>query len=798
MGGEPVPDSDVQRLFQQAFAAHQRGQFVPAEQGYREALSGAPDMPEALHYLGMVLFQREQASEAVRLMARSIELCPEDAGYRLNYGSVLEAMGQLSDARHQYEMAVRIEPDAADARFNAGLLQLRQGALEDALRNFEAVLQLAPEDSEARVHLGRCLSALGLWPEARRTFERAIGDGTTIPGVFVGAGQACRELGDLDGAVDYYRRALQLREDDPALMNNLANILRQTGQRAEARELLRNARRLCPNDASIAVNAARAELDLGATRQAIVDLRDALNVTPEEPVVLDLLAEALARLGPNEITSTLAPDFERVWDRQDNDPQRCARALAALLEQSVFGEPFSSDAGALAGDVIERAGTSVLLRCLLQRGLNVHGGLEQKLTSLRRSLLECSDDEVLARADLVAAVGLQCFGNEYIWPVTEAECALLEWMTGRIQSPSEALSLDWCLLLRMAMYQPLFDAVVERWSTELPRNPPSVLAAELWTRTVSEPALERELSASIRSLGRLTDATSLRVRAQYEDNPYPRWVGAPVPAKLGLAESLRVQFPNLALRPGQNPFQSVLVAGCGTGFEPILLARGESSSRIDAVDLSLTSLAYAVRRANELDVDNIEFYQGDLLEVERLNKRYDLIVSTGVLHHMANPIQGWRALTEVLRPGGLMRVGLYSERARRSVVMMRERITQRGLQWQLSAMREVRQQILEAGPAEAIAELSFSDDLFATSAVRDLLFHACEHQFTPARLVGVLQHLALDFVGMEVGDVAVRRQFEAFCGQRCEDADLALWEAFEDRYPQSFTGMMQFWCQRRA
>lgn len=792
-----MADTDIQRIFQQAFAAHQRGQFSSAEEGYRAVLAISPDEPEALHYLGMVLFQQEHPAAAEQFMRRAVERRPDDAGYHLNYGSVLEAMGRISEARSQYETAVSLEPDALDARFNAGSMQMRQGDSESALCNFEAVLRAEPGDIEARVNCGHCLSALGRWEEARKAFEQAITDGASQPDAFAGAGQVCRELGDTKSAEEHYRRALRLRADDPALMNNLANVLRDTHRFTDARALLRKARSLSPDDASIATNSARVELDLGAARRAIDDLRDALVIAPDEPVILDLLSGALGALGPSEIAPALESDFELVWERYDNDPQRSARGLGALLEQTVFGDDGQSETDVFESDTLDRAAESKLLHRLLQRGLNVHYGLERKLIVLRRSLLQCSDEEVLARADLVAAIGLQCFGNEYIWPVSDRETDRIQAAVDQMHLQGETLWPGWCVALRMAMYDSLagFLGLVE--GIDQRGVAPSPLAAELWTRCVEEPAVECTLSAELVSLGQLTDATSHQVRAQYEVNPYPRWVGAPVPVERGLPCYLRRRFPRFRSEAGETAFDSILVAGCGTGFEPILLARGEPSSRIDAVDLSLSSLGYAARRARELSVANIEFVQGDLLEVGRLQKRYDLVVATGVLHHMADPVKGWRALTTVLRSGGLMRVALYSERARRSIATLREHMARHALEWNPSTMHVIRRRVLEADPADTIAELAYSDDLFATSAVRDLLFHVCEHRFTPAQLSGVLDNLALDFIGMEVRDLPLRNQFEAFAGQSCERADLAVWEAFEERHPRSFTAMMHFWCQAR-
>ena len=83
-----------------------------------------------------------------------------------------------------------------------------------------------------------------------------------------------------------------------------------------------------------------------------------------------------------------------------------------------------------------------------------------------------------------------------------------------------------------------------------------------------------------------------------------------------------------------------------------------------AIDLSLNSLAYAKRKTGELGLTNIEYRQHDILQLESLTERFDLIESIGVLHHLADPLVGWRILRKRLKPRGLMRIGLYSAIAR--------------------------------------------------------------------------------------------------------------------------------------
>ncbi len=187
------------------------------------------------------------------------------------------------------------------------------------------------------------------------------------------------------------------------------------------------------------------------------------------------------------------------------------------------------------------------------------------------------------------------------------------------------------------------------------------------------------MRAVLPRLTQIDDATSRLVRNQYEENPYPRWVRMPqVERTTTIANYLRQKFPLAALRDGgSGEIAEFLSAGCGTGQLALEIAQGVAA-HVLAVDLSLASLGYARRKAHELGLTGIEFAQADLLELSAIGRSFDVVECSGVLHHMADPFAGWRALLSLLRPGGFMLVGLYSEAARRGIVEARQFIARQG------------------------------------------------------------------------------------------------------------------------
>ncbi|MGZ5065690.1 MAG: ABC transporter substrate-binding protein, partial [Usitatibacter sp.] len=126
---------------------------------------------------------------------------------------------------------------------------------------------------------------------------------------------------------------------------------------------------------------------------------------------------------------------------------------------------------------------------------------------------------------------------------------------------------------------------------------------------------------------------------------------------------------------GLNPRpQTIALVGADAEYPALAL----SGARVLAVDLSLASLACAKRQTPPALAGVVEFAQADILALGSLGRTFDLINAGGVLHHMSDPMAGWRELIKLMQPDGFMQVGLYSELARSDVVAARAEIAQRG------------------------------------------------------------------------------------------------------------------------
>ena len=420
---------------------------------------------------------------------------------------------------------------------------------------------------------------------------------------------------------------------------------------------------------------------------------------------------------------------------------------------------------------------------------------ERALTAIRFGLLQAaisSERREVETLGFCATVAQQCFINEYVFATTPEEDAQVAQLARGLDSKlAERVSVAAFQVAAVAMYMPLHRLAGAE--ALLDQNWPPALA-EIVSQQVRDRRQELALRASIPALTPIDDEVSNRVRQQYENNPYPRWVRlAGGIEALDFGRYLSEAIPGATVEaPEFGETVSVLVAGCGTGAHPIELARKLKGSRVLAIDLSVSSLAYAKRKTPSDVAGRIEYAQADILKLGNLGRTFDVIDSGGVLHHMADPAAGLRVLLSLLRPRGFMRLGLYSQIARREISAVRHYLAERGYCSSADEIRRARQDIL----ASAYRDIAQANDFFTTSECRDLLFHVQEHQMTLPQIKAMLAYNGLRFIGFEFNPATARRVAEALVGSNKSTADLDAWDAFEQRNPGTFRSMYQFWSQK--
>lgn len=389
--------------------------------------------------------------------------------------------------------------------------------------------------------------------------------------------------------------------------------------------------------------------------------------------------------------------------------------------------------------------------------------LEWACTELREALLKKPATE------LAAALAVQCFRNDYAFQQSKGELALVDALEARLgMSPALA---D---LAAYAMYRPLHRltdaaAIASGVKAEAGSRGETMLRVMLL-----EPLAEAAIRPDIRTLTPIADATSKAVQDQYEDHPFPRWH----------------KFPRV--RPMEDATKGrLLVAGCGTGRHALTAGRQAPEARVLAVDLSAASLAYGIRKARELGVENVEFAHADLLALPAAGLKFDAITSVGVVHHMRNPVDGLRALREMMAHDTGLKVAVYTESGRRGVVAalaLREEYRLPSTAAGIREFRRIVQALEEDHPAR---ELTTYEDFYSVSGCRDLAFHVMEHRYTLPRFEQQAAEAGLRIQAILVAD-EVRQKFVARHPDPATASDMQAWDVFETENPGIFGSMYRF------
>ncbi len=737
-----------------------------------------PDDVFGWSVLGSLRLTRGAARAAEACLARAVALAPDVADLYVNLGLARADCGDDEAALACYEAALARNPACVPALTNRGAALQAAGRTREAVAAYDAALRLDPGHAKAHYNRANAVKELGLFEEALAGYDRAVALVPDYAYALTARGILRAEAGQMRRAEADARAGLLAAPDLPQALDLLARcLLARAADPAEALALI---------ERSLALDGG-----LEAKR---------------------LFVECLHRLPPGQLTGSLARRLARAlaepWDRPERLVPVAARALehdarlGPALARAVAAWPTSLAAQDLFGpDGPGQCGDNGLLTETLAAGPVCTLPLERFCTLARRCLLEAAlaGDRPLeadtAGLRFFAALAEQCRVNEYAFAEGDDEARRAEALAGRLEAALDTgQAVPALTVLAVAAYRPVSGLA---GAEALARRPWPAPVAEAVGRWLAEAAEERGYRETMPHLTPIEDEVSLRVRRQYEENPYPRWMrAAPVDEPQPFDAFLSRRFPFSPFVPlGRHDRLDVLVAGCGSGQHALETARRFHGADVLAVDLSLASLAYAKRKSLAIGVANIAFAQADILRLGAIERRFDVIESTGVLHHLHDPLAGWRTLLGLLRPGGCMRLGFYSELARRDMPRLRVMLQIKGYVPTPQSLRQCRQELLNLPDGDPSRRL-LVQDFYSTSGCRDLFFHVCEQAFGLPAIASFLDENGLSFLGFDIEPETLACYRRRFPGDPAA-TDLGNWHVFEQERKDTFLEMYQFWIQKR-
>jgi 2-polyprenyl-3-methyl-5-hydroxy-6-metoxy-1,4-benzoquinol methylase len=588
-------------------------------------------------------------------------------------------------------------------------------------------------------------------------------------------GSAAIDAGDLATAEQCFREAIKADRRSARHHFHLALVLEARAKFGGAAEHLTHALRLDPNDA----DAARRLTALITHRPIPADialdpvgLRAALQHDASASwLIVKLALHTLTAKGP--LGAAIELGQREGWDA-------AARTLC-----------LSRTAEALKNELLLEMLRSEILR-------DAH--MEYLLSAVRAVLLLETPAERFADRDLLRfAIALmqQARANEYCWNASAAEEARLEseapilprLLAGDV---GESRKLILGLLYRSFRATLGEDAHPDAFAKVRPKALREAVQAAL-----AEDGDLRARAQNIPRLGNISDETSRKVARQYDTNPYPRWTSLRRPPPGEEKKRLETFFGIGGLAFMDQPFH-VLIAGCGTGHQAVHWALNAQNAQITGVDLSTSALAYACKMAERYGTQNIEFQQADIQNLPAtpgLAGRFHIIECLGVLHHMADPFAGWRALVDCLAPRGKLLVGLYSATARRLISELKSDPAFPGAGCDERALRKFRRLLLDRPPEQLGGQLKLGPDFYSASEFRDLAVHVSERCIRLSEIRSFLADNSLAFRGFWIDPAHLERFHRHFPAEPWPGR-LEAWEEFEAANPHTFAAMYNLWCER--
>jgi 2-polyprenyl-3-methyl-5-hydroxy-6-metoxy-1,4-benzoquinol methylase len=157
-----------------------------------------------------------------------------------------------------------------------------------------------------------------------------------------------------------------------------------------------------------------------------------------------------------------------------------------------------------------------------------------------------------------------------------------------------------------------------------------------------------------------SDKVTGKIKAFYEEHPFPNYDGLQSFGDLVRRGETNAFYRGLLSAIGYNKL--VLECGCGTGQLSHFLTLNNNHAL--GVDLSTASLGLAVEHKTRNKVDRVGFVQMNIFELAIKDESFDVVISSGVLHHTKDARRAFASIVKKAKPGGIVVVGLYNWFAR--------------------------------------------------------------------------------------------------------------------------------------
>jgi SAM-dependent methyltransferase len=237
------------------------------------------------------------------------------------------------------------------------------------------------------------------------------------------------------------------------------------------------------------------------------------------------------------------------------------------------------------------------------------------------------------------------------------------------------------------------------------------------------------------------------VQVFYEQHPYPPPV-ADLDRYRDRWKDPRMRQLDAHLYWPTEPYQadrSILVAGCGTS-QAAKHALRWPEAQVVGIDVSKTSISETLKLKQKYGLNNLEVVQLPVEKADELGREFDHIVCTGVLHHLADPEAGLRALRDVLAPGGAMQVMVYAPYGRAGIYLIQDYCRKLAIAPTTRGIRELTQVLQSLPDNHPLAPVMANAPDFADpAALADALLNPQDRPYSVPEFIDFLNRSGLQF-----------------------------------------------------
>lgn len=683
---------------------------------------------------------------------------------------------------------------SAKKKYSDGIKSLKKNSLIEAEILFAEAIAEDENFGQAWLQLGIVWGKMGRNQEAREAFQMAVALNDKDVDSLYNYGLSLLKSGNETAGLPYLKKASEYCTSSE-IADSIGDAFYNAGDYRTSSLFYLDAYKKDKNKPKIKHKLAISLYQEGDISSSIILLRDLLLRFPDTPQYQTAFCDAMNKYSQSEFDADTKKAVEICMASDIVQHKNLAQCWCnsflldphyAFIRNFQHTEPTYQDQEKLF-DVLKDP-----FLCLgLRRIILAQSSIENILTPIRRYfMLNRTEHETWPRhiLDFLTSLAIQCWNNDFVYYETPDEKDSLKSLLSSLEtklSLAQKINDSTAKLLALTCcYKPLYE--VNGFSDQsIFASSCKTIIAPMVKAQFGNPQYETSLIPKISSFTEIQDETSRAVQKMYEHRPYPRWTSVNSPSQ---SDTLREISKNI----------EILVAGCGTGQEPCSYASILPEAKFTAVDLSRPSIAYAMRMAEELGhLNRMTFMHGDLMKVGDLNKKFDFVTSSGVLHHLKEPEKGLKAILDTLKPGGRLSISLYSKYARDTVLTpASEYIKEKNYTSSLDDMRRFRKDILNLPKDDPRRLCAQAGDFYSLSECNDLLFHVQEHRYT----FPMIQEMA-DRHGLTPYHVRLSRELKSQFKEMFPDgqiSDLNLMHQFEEKHPQAFLEMYRVHFHRKG